>query len=69
MQVELLNNGGFMGTDACVGKVFTVVQQCEHGAVELPCTELLLAGADAHELDGIDNLHFFAHEVRVLDES
>ncbi len=66
MQVELLTNGGFTGTDACVGKVFTVVEQCLHGAVELGVTELLNAGADPIELIGCRTLHFFAKEVRVL---
>jgi hypothetical protein len=69
MQVELLTNGGFCGTDACIGKVFTVVEQCQHGAVELPVCELLLAGAEPKELEGCITLHFYAKEVRVLDES
>lgn len=68
-QVELLTNGGFCGTGACIGKVFTIAKQCDHGAVELPTAELILAGADAHELEGMHTLHFFAAEVRVLDES
>ena len=66
MQVSLLTNGGFNGTNSCIGKTFTVVKQCEHGAVEIGVSELLLAGAEPKELEGCHTLHFFAHEVKVL---
>lgn len=71
-QVELITNGGFVGLDACIGKVFTatpvhVLETNEVGGYDLPIAELLLAGAVSHELVGMTKLHFFKHEVRVLN--
>ena len=69
MQVELIKNGGYSGTSACVGKVFDA-KVVIHGTTKgysITIDQLVLAG---YEDDGsvTDWLFFLYHEVRVLDD-
>lgn len=65
MQVELLTNGGFDGTDCCIGKVFTATYSTS--GFRISTVQLGLAGF-VDDGSHMKSLMFFDHEVRVLDE-
>lgn len=65
MQVELLTNGGYTGTNPCVGKVFTATAGNKGYLISI--AQLTLAG---FESDGsvTTTLFFCPQEVRVLND-
>ena len=73
MQVELLVNGGYSGTGACVGKQFDAFHPNTLGAAgdvsegyAISVAQLELAGFD-NDGSVTDWLFFLPHEVRVID--
>jgi len=67
MRARLLNHGGYVGIDECVGKVFTVDNH--HGNVyEILEEDLLAEGADCNWIGGEGVLVFFEHELELLDD-
>ena len=67
MQVELLTNGGYLGLDPCIGKVFTTLSDDKiKGSVRIPVAYLELAGFN-NVGDITTSLYFFDWEVRVID--
>lgn len=62
-QVELLTNGGYDGTDPCIGKVFTAI--LVEGGYRLPMYDLEQAGFNGNTFE-VQSLFFVPHEVRPL---
>ena len=68
MRVELLREGGYVGLEACLGKVFTTINDGNsNSSVRISVDQLEQAGFIS---DGsvTTSLYFFEWEVRVIDD-
>ncbi len=64
-QIKLLANGGFNGTDTCIGKVVEAVHYTQ-GAYKVPLEQLLSAGYE-DDGSGCNSFLLFSHELEVVD--
>ena len=65
-QLKLLTNGGYLGMEACVGKIFNVLHDANaNGSVRIDVKELEAAGFDNQNVI-TTSLYFFGWEVELL---
>ncbi len=68
MRVELLREGGYGGITACIGKVFTTMNEGNsNGSVRIDVEQLEQAGF-VNDGSITTSLYFFEWEVRVIDD-